>query len=417
MIAFDPTDDQKLMQESVASFAKTLRARLRETEKERAVAPDLRKTAHELGLGMVAVPEALGGAGLGLLTAVLLEEELAYGDPAAPFGFGGPGALGIAATELGTAEQAKALLAPFTGADGWDRFGAVAWGEKKASSQRAGLVTTAVNRMGTWELTGEKAYVVNADRASSFVVFAQTSEGQGWRGIGAFVVKKGTPGLTVLPRETSLGLDAASFGGIRLDGVEVDESDRLAGADGASAAEAAGRSTPGAFDAALVRFFAKQSLVVAARAVGLARAAFDIARDYCEQRRAFGKPIGHFQAVAFTLADRAMDVDAARGLVWRAAHAWDSGAPEKDALLYSARAASFALEGAMRCGDDAVQLHGGAGFMRDYPVEKLMRDAKQLQLCTMTAEHCDQLAAAIELGRAYDPGDVLPTAESQSAFV
>jgi alkylation response protein AidB-like acyl-CoA dehydrogenase len=403
MIAFDPTDDQKLMQESVASFAKTLRARLRETEKERAVAPDLRKTAHELGLGMVAIPEALGGAGLGLLTAVLLEEELAYGDPAAPFAFGGPGALGVAATELGTPEQATALLAPFAGADAWDRFGAVAWGERKASSQRAGLTTVAVNRMGTWELTGEKAYVVNADRASSFVVFAQTSEGQGWKGIGAFVVKKGTPGLTVLPRETSLGLDAASFGGLRLDGVEVDESDRLAGGSD--------------FDAALVRFFAKHSLLVAARAVGLARAAFDIALEYCEQRRAFGKPIGHFQAVAFTLADRAMDVDAARGLVWRAAHAWDSGAPEKDALLYSARAASFALEAAMRCGDDAVQLHGGAGFMRDYAVEKLMRDAKQLQVCTMTAEHCDQLAAAIELGRAYDPGDVLPTAESQSAFV
>ena len=376
MIAFDPTDDQKLMQETVASFAKTLRARLRETEKERAVAPDLRKTAHELGLGMVAVPEALGGAGLGLLTAALLEEELAYGDPAAPFGFGGPGALGAAVAELGTAEQAKALLAPFAGADAWDRFGAVAWGEKKASSQRAGLTTVAVNRMGTWELTGEKAYVVNADRASSFVVFAQTSEGQGWNGIGAFIVKKGTPGLTVLPRETSLGLDAA-----------------------------------------LVRFFAKQSLVTAARALGLARAAFDIALEYCEQRRAFGKPIGHFQAVAFTLADRAMDVDAARGLVWRAAHAWDSGASDAHALLCTARAVSFAHEAAMRCGDDAVQLHGGAGFMRDYPVEKLMRDAKQLQVCTMTAEHCDQLAAAIELGRAYDPGDVLPTAESQSAFV
>jgi alkylation response protein AidB-like acyl-CoA dehydrogenase len=417
MIAFDPTDDQKLMQESVASFAKTLRARLRETEKERAVAPDLRKTAHELGLGMVAVPEALGGAGLGLLTAALLEEELAYGDPAAPFGLGGPGALGLAATELGTPEQAKALLSPFAGADGWDRFGAVAWGERKASTQRAGLTTVATHRLGTWELTGEKAYVVNADRASSFVVFAQTSEGQGWKGTGAFVVTKGTPGLTVLPRETSLGLDAASFGGLKLDGVEVDESDRLAGGSD--------------FDAALVRFFAKHAVLVAARAVGLARAAFDIARDYCEERRAFGKPIGHFQAVAFTLADRAMDVDASRGLVWRAAHAWDEGAsaalaaarstpgaaPEKDALLYTARAASFALEAAMRCADDAVQLHGGAGFMRDYPVEKLMRDAKQLQVCTMTAEHCDQLAAAIELGRAYDPGDVLPTAESQSAFV
>jgi alkylation response protein AidB-like acyl-CoA dehydrogenase len=403
MIAFEPTDDQKLMQESVASFAKTLRARSREFERDRAFPDDVRKTAHELGLGMVAVPEALGGAGLGLTTAALLEEEVAYGDPSAGFAFGGPGAFGTAVSELGNESQGKAWLAPFAGADGWSRFGAVAWGERRASAARAGMTTTATHRMGTWELTGEKAYVVNADRASNFVVFAQTQESAGWRGLGAFLVKKGTPGLRVLDRETTLGLDAVSFGGIKLDGVEVDESDRLAGGDD--------------FNAALVRFFAKHALIVAARGVGLARAAFDVTREYCETRRAFGKPIGHFQAVAFTLADRSMDVDAARALVWRAAHSWDAKLAENHALLHTSHAIAFALEAAMRCGDDAVQLHGGAGFMRDYVVEKLMRDAKQLQLCAMTSAHADQLAASIELGRAIDPGEVLPSAESQSAFV
>jgi acyl-CoA dehydrogenase len=403
MIAFEPSEDQKLMQESVAQLAKTLRARMREVERERGVPEDLRKKAHELGLGMVALPEVLGGAGLGMTTAVILEEEVANGDPAAAFGFGGPGAFGMAVAELGTEAQARALLAPFAGDDGWKRFGAAAWGEKRASSQRAGLVTTATKRGDTWELTGEKAYVVNADRAESFVVFAQVAESKGWRGTGAFVVPKGAPGLTVLARETSLGLDAASFGGIKLDGVEVEDGDRLGGDE--------------RYDAALVRFFAKNALLVAARGVGLARAAFDITREYCEGRRAFGKPIGHFQAVAFTLADRAMDVDAARALVWRAAQAWDTKAPENDALLATARAVAFTHEAAMRCGDDGVQLHGGAGFMRDYPVEKLMRDAKQLQLCAMTAEHMDQLAASIELGRPIDPGEVLPSAESQNAFV
>jgi alkylation response protein AidB-like acyl-CoA dehydrogenase len=139
--------------------------------------------------------------------------------------------------------------------------------------------------------------------------------------------------------------------------------------------------------------------------------------EYCDTRVAFGKPIGHFQAVAFTLADRNMDVDAARALVWRAAWLWDSGAPALSALSATAHAVSFALEAAMRCGDDGVQLHGGSGFMRDYPVEKLMRDAKQLQLCAMTAEHADQLAAAVELGRPLDPGLVLPSPETQNAFV
>ena len=182
----------------------------------------------------------------------------------------------------------------------------------------------------------------------------------------------------------------------------------------------------GTFEAALVRFFAKQALVIAARGVGLSRAAFEVTREYVDTRKAFGKPIGHFQAVAFTVADRAMDVDAARGLVLRAAATWDAydaakpeGPPirEEEALLRSAQAIAFTHEAAMRCGDDGVQLHGGAGFMRDYPVEKLMRDAKQLGLCAMTAEHADQLAAAVELGVPIDPGLVLPTPETQNAFV
>jgi alkylation response protein AidB-like acyl-CoA dehydrogenase len=394
MISFEPTDDQRMMQESVAAFARMLRARCRDFERDRALPEDVRKTAHELGLTMLGASRELD-----LVTSAVLEETIAYGDPAAAFGFGGPGAFGLAVRELASAEHAEALVASIApGA-----FGAVACGEKRASQTRPGLATRATSNMGSWEITGEKAYVVNADRAARFVVFAQVDESKGWRGLGAFVVDRSAPGLTVLPRETSLGLDVASFGGIKLDGVEVDEGDRLDGR--------------GDFDAALVRFFAKYALLVAARDVGLARAAFDVARDYCEQRRAFGKPIGHFQAVAFTLADRAMDVDAARALVWRAASAWDQGASEKDALLSTARAVAFAHEAAMRCGDDAVQLHGGAGFMRDYPVEKWMRDAKQLALCAMTAEHCDQLAAAIELGRPIDPGEVLPSPESQNAFV
>jgi alkylation response protein AidB-like acyl-CoA dehydrogenase len=295
--------------------------------------------------------------------------------------------------------------------------GAVAWGEPKACPHRAGLATTARPVDGGYRLDGEKAYVVNADRADVFVVFAQVDESAGWRGLGAFIVDAATPGVTRLARETTLGLDAASFGGLRLDGVVVRETARLTGG--------------GEFDSALVRFFARQALVVAARGVGLSRAAFEVTRDYVDERKAFGKPIGHFQAVAFTIADRAMDVDAGRAMIWRAAAAWDdfdrmrwgtdgakpTTASEREALLRTAQAVAFVHEAAMRCGDDGVQLHGGAGFMRDYLVEKFMRDAKQLGLCAMTAEHADQLAAAIELGLAIDVGLVLPTPETQNAFV
>lgn len=418
MISFEPTEDQKLMVESVAQFARsTLRPRIREFERERALPEAVRRTAHELGLGLVAVPERVGGAGLGMTTAVLLEEEIAWGDPAAGFAIGGPGALGLALAELATVDQAKEALAPFTGDGAHGRFGAVAWGEARPNAARPGFVTTAKKEADGYRLDGAKAYVVNADRAERFVVFAQVDEAAGWKGLGAFLVDKDAKGVGVTPRERTLGLDAASFGGLALDGVVVKESARLVG--------------EGDFDAALVRFFARYALLVAARGVGLSRAAFEVTREYVDGRRAFGKPIGHFQAVAFTVADRAMDVDAGRGLVWRAAAAWDAydahrwgtatettpKTTEAECLLRTAQAVAFVHEAAMRCGDDGVQLHGGAGFMRDYPVEKLMRDAKQLGLCALTAEHADQLAAAVELGGAIDVGLVLPTPETQNAFV
>jgi alkylation response protein AidB-like acyl-CoA dehydrogenase len=370
MIGFEPNEDQKLMLGQVAQLAKSvLRERQREVERLRGVPEDIRASAHEMGLGMVAIPEECGGHGLGMTTAVLLEEEIAYGDPAAAFALGGPGSLGLALAEIAP-KEAKKYLEGFT----HDRFGAVAWGEKKPTTVKDGA------------LHGEKHYVINADRADTFLVFAEG---------GAFVVKRGAKGLTVLPRATTLGLDAASFGGIRLEAVVPEAR----------------------FDAPpdkVIRFFARQSLLFAARGVGLSRAAFEITRDYCEQRKAFGKPIGHFQAVAFTLADRLMDLEAARALVWKAANAWDQ---KGDGLLESAWAISWTHEAVMRAGDDAVQLHGGSGFMRDYPVEKMMRDAKQLMLCGMTASHADQLAAAVLLGTEPDPALVLPGAESQNAFV
>ena len=411
MIAFEPTEDQKMVRDSVAQFAeRTLRPRMRDFEKARTLPDEVQQAAHAMGLPLAAFPEAVGGAGLGFVTQVLIEEELAFGDPGAAFALSGPGAYGWAALLFSAPEDGcrKRLLEPFLGDGAHARFGAVAWGERAASRERPGLVTTAERTAGGWKLTGEKAYVLHADRAHAFIVFAQVDAAKGWNGLGAFVVPRDAKGLRVLPRVDTLGLQAASFGGIALDGVEVPEDAQL---------------RHGGDPDRLAGFFATQGLVVAARAVGLARAAFEVTRDYVEQRKAFGKPIGHFQAIAFTLADRSMDVAAARSMVWRAAWLWDEvargtqGIDARAALQHSAWAVSFALEAAMRAGDDAVQLHGGSGFMRDYPVEKWMRDAKQLQVCGMTAEHADQLAAVVALGQPIDPALVLPSAESQNVFL
>jgi alkylation response protein AidB-like acyl-CoA dehydrogenase len=403
MISFEPNEDQKLIVSTVAEFAKTtLAPRERDFEKAGAVPVDVRKAAQEMGLAAAVVPEALGGQGLGLLTGVLINEELAYGSASATYGLPGFGAYFLAAMELGSEEQASALLAPYLAPEAHDRSGAVAWSEKAPNRDGPGFVTTAKKTADGWEISGHKSFIGNAHSADTFIVFAQVDAKAGWEGIGAFVVRKDNPGLKVGARHETLGLNCADFGEIALESAKVTAADRLEGR--------------GDFIAATLRFFTKYSLLIAARQVGLARSAFDIAREYCDIRKAFGKPIGHFQAVAFTLADRHIDAESAREMCRRAAWAWDTGKDEKLSLLWSAQAIAQSHEVAMRCSDDAVQLHGGAGFMRDVIVEKQMRDAKQIALTGATAEQMDQLAAAVELGGKLDPALVLPTPETQAVF-
>lgn len=404
MICFEASEEQTLIQQSVADFAKSkLLPHVREAEAARAISDGVRQSAHEMGLGLMGVPETCGGQGLGCVASVLVEEELGAADAAAAFALPGPGAFGRAVLELGSAAQAEALLGDFAGDGGDARFGAVAWSEPSPCKERAGFTTVATRIDGGFTLRGKKAFVTNARAADRFVVFAQVDADKGWDGIGAFVVRRDNPGLAVGGRHDTLGLDAADFGEITLNDAKVSDEDRLAG-------------ERGGFTQAALRFFAKQALVVAARAVGVARFAFEIAREHCDTRKAFGKPIGHFQAVAFALADRHMDVESARWMVWRAAHAWDASLPENEAILLTARAAAHALEGCMRTADDCVGLHGGSGFIRDLVAEKLMRDAKMLALCCPTPEQLDQVAAAIDLGVALDPALVLPTPDTQAIF-
>jgi len=288
MIAFEPTEEQRMMRDTVAEFAKTkLRPHIRDTEVAHALADDLRNELAELGLGGLSIPEAYGGAGTGARTAVLVEEELAFGDAGASFCVPGPGALAHALIELGDEDQKKRVFAAFLSDP--KRVGAIAWSEARPNAARAGFSTTAKRNGDQWTLSGTKAYVLNAGLASTYVVFAQTDEAKGWDGLGAFLVDASTKGLTIGERYTTVGLDAARFCEVKLENVVVQEKDRLGGG--------------GDFARGLRRFFARQSLDVAARAVGLARAAWETSRDYADERKAFGKPIGHFQSIAFTLAD------------------------------------------------------------------------------------------------------------------
>jgi alkylation response protein AidB-like acyl-CoA dehydrogenase len=401
MLAFDLSEDQRLLQDTVREFAaKELRPRARELEKARAVPEGLRRSFHELGLLLVDVPEALGGMGLGAMTQVLAHEELAYGDPGAALALWNVGNLAPALVELGSAEQTRRWLAPFAAPDGWRRRGAVAWSERGKAVPDAGFATTASRDGDGWILEGEKHHVLHAGDADVIVVFAQlVGEGAapGWKGIGAFVVERGQAGVTAGQRDAWLGLEAASAGSLSLRGCRVGAEARLVG--------------PGDVAAQAERMWAKIGLANAARQVGLARASFDGALAYTQDRQAFGKAVAHFQAVSFDLAEMAMEVECARWMVWRAAAELDAGKPS--AVTSAFMAVAHANELAWRVADDGVQLLGGAGFVQDYPAEKWMRDSKTLALCGPSDELCALAVGTRAAGQPGAYGPSLPPAAVQ----
>jgi acyl-CoA dehydrogenase len=390
MISFALDEDQQLILETVRQFAaEKVRPKLRELEKAGGVPEALRKQFHELGLGLIDLPESVGGTGASLSTAMLVHEELAFGDPGAAVALWAPGAAAYAIHFLGDEGQQQRLLGRFADPAGHARLGAVAWAERGGKLE--GLSTTARKDGAGWVLDGKKAFVVNGGIADLTVVFAQLEGTSGWSGIGAFVVEAGNAGLRQGARHELVGLETVHAAELVLEGCRVPEANRLLG--GAS------------FGAGVGSMFLRQSLVNAARQVGLARASYELALEYTQERKAFGKPIAHFQSIAFTLAEMAMDVDAARWMVWRAAVELPKGhdVPVMQAI-------SHANEAAWRVADNGVQLLGGAGFVQDYPVEKWMRDTKALALFSPPSEAAALGVAGKALGHALlsdGPGTVL----------
>ncbi len=382
-----------MIQDMVRKFAESeLRPSLRDCERAGEVSAALQRKFDELALMGVDLPEEQGGMGLGAFTAALVHEELAWGDPGAAVALWSPHLVPAALLELGDPEQTKRW---------WPRLGrgAVAWSEAGAALPDAGFAASARRDGDVWILDGAKAFVVNAGAADVYVVFAQIDPSAGWGGVGAFVVDGKAQGLKAGERSAWIGLETVRAGVVILEGVRVADADRLAGA---------------AHLPALRRFFARAMLMTAARQVGLARAAYEYALDYTQDRTAFGKPVAHFQSISFTLAEMAMDVDSARWMVWRAAVDLDKGR-RGDAepavargVATAALAAMHANEVAWRVADNAVQLLGGAGYIQDYPAEKWMRDTKALALLGGADQLGQLIVAGAELGRTEEFGSGLP---------
>jgi acyl-CoA dehydrogenase len=367
VVNFDPTPEQEALREMAHKFsANEIRPRAAEWDRDGVFPLELFRKAFDLGLMTGFIPENLGGQGLTMLDTCILEEEISWGCSGVATSMNG-NALALGPILLaGTAEQKRAFVQPFAGEF---RFASFCLTEPGAGSDAGGIATTARRDGDGYLLNGRKCFITNGVHASQYTVFASTDRSRGHRGLSAFVVPRETPGVSPGKKEDKMGQRASETSDVLFEDVRVPEANRL-GAEGEG------------FKIAM-RTIDYARAAVAAMAVGVARAAYEHAAEYGRQRVQFGQPIAMNQAIYFLLADMVTDIEAARLLTWKAAWLADQG---KRNTKEASFAKAFAADLAMRAATDAVQIFGGYGYMKDYPVEKLMRDAKLLQIFEGTSQ-------------------------------
>jgi acyl-CoA dehydrogenase len=366
-ISFGLTDEQKALRELAHEFAaKEIRPRAAAYDEHSTHPADVIVKAHELGLMNAHISAEYGGLELSGFDGMLIGEELAWGCSGM--------ATSIAANTLGAApvliagtdDQKRRFLVPLVEEPLLCSF---ALTEPNAGSDVSGIRTTAVRRGDEYVLNGSKMFITNAGHAAWLVVFASTDRSKGHRGLTAFVVPADLQGVVVERHLDKMGQRATDTSAIAFQDVRVPVENRL-GEEGEGfkiAMRTLDHTRPG----------------TAAGAVGVAQAAYDYAVQYSKERVQFGQPIAMHQGVNFLIADMATEIEAARLLVWQAAWLHDQG---KRATLQSSYAKRFAADTAMKVTTDAVQIFGGYGYMKEYPVEKLMRDAKLFQIYEGTSQ-------------------------------
>jgi acyl-CoA dehydrogenase len=370
MIAFDLTDEQREFRDLAHRFAlETIRPIAPEADESEQIPWEVLEEAHQVGLLNYGLPEEFGGGGVeSLLTRCIVDEELFWGCAGVGSILGGVGLCCVPILLAGTQEQKTKYLPRFCDPNKV-RLGAFALTEPTAGSDAGGIRTHARLEGDTYVLNGSKTFITNGGVAEIYIVFATIDAELGWDGITALIVERDWPGVSTGKSEKKLGIRASNTASLSFENVEVPVENRL------------GQEGEG-FKIAL-RTFDLTRTHIAAGAVGIARAAFEYAHDYAHERTQFGRPVGRFQAVAFMLADMATHIDAARLLTWQAAWLSDQGKPyTKQASM----AKAFAGDTAVKVTTEAVQVLGGYGYMRDYPVEKWMRDAKIMQIYEGTAQ-------------------------------
>ena len=366
-ISFALTEEQRMLQQLAWDFARTEIAPVAEHYDRTAEFPSpVIQKARAAGLINMNIPAEYGGGGASLIEECLVGEALAWGCSGISTSMMINNLAAIPIIVAGSAAQKKEWLGRMVQQG---QLAAYAVTEPAAGSDVAGIQTTAVQRADEYVLKGSKTFISNASHSDFFVVFAYTDKAKKYKGLSAFIVERSRPGFSVSKKFDKLGQRASDTAEITLDGVAVPASQRL------------GREGDGFLIA--MQVFDRSRPAVAAAAVGVAQRALDESLKYARERQAFGLPLVEHQAIGYMLADMAMNIEAARLLAWRAAWLVDQGQPN---TKFAAFAKAFAADAAMKITTDAVQVFGGYGFMKEYPVEKLMRDCKVFQIYEGTSQ-------------------------------
>lgn len=365
-VSFELTEEQRMIRDMARDFAKNEIAPVAAEYDESAKFPwEVVNKAREIGLINTNIPAEYGGGGLSAFDELLIGEELAWGCTGISTSLLINNLAAIPIIVAGSDEQKKKWLGAMV--DG--AMGSYAVTEPGAGSDVAGMRTKAERHGDDYVIRGTKTFISNASVSDFFVVFAYTDKSQKHMGVSAFIVESDRDGFSVSKKFDKMGQRASDTAEISLDEVVVPEENRI-GPEGAGFLVA-------------MRVFDFSRPGVAIGAVGLARRAMEEAVAYAKEREAFGKNIWKFQGVGHKVADMRMNIDAARLLAWRAGWLVDQ---DKASSRLAAEAKAFAADMAMQVTTDAVQIFGGYGYMREYPVEKLMRDCKVFQIYEGTSE-------------------------------
>lgn len=380
---FDLTEEQKLLKHTIRDFAEAQIAPGAAARDEAARFPtELIPKMAELGLFGIMIPQEYGGAGLDTASAAIIVEEIARVDAAVALIVASHNSLCVAhLLSFGSEIQKQKYLPSLAHGE---KLGAWALTEPASGSDAAALKTRARLEGEHWVLDGEKQFTTQGSTAGVYVIVASTDPFRGKRGISAFIVERGTAGLRVGKVENKLGVRASDTAAVQLEEVRVPKENLL------------GELNGGISD--VLKVLQGGRVGIGAMAVGIAQGALEESTKYARMRKQFGKPIAEFEAIQWMLADMATEIEAARLLVYCAARLKDAGIPF---LRAASEAKLYAAETAMRVTTKAIQIHGGYGYIKDYPVERYFRDAKICEIGEGTSE-IQRMVIAKELLRGME---------------